>query len=70
MPLQEADHARGQSNRVVDDTVAMAERRERMVTIHQIELDFGVSETCLRNWLRRNWDQGMLPARDNGGAGR
>ncbi|ORX00526.1 transposase [Mycolicibacillus trivialis] len=30
----------------------MARRREPGVTIKQVASDFGVSETCLQNWLR------------------
>lgn len=36
-----------------DDVVAVAQRREPGVTIKQIADDFGISETCLQNWLRR-----------------
>ncbi|BDH56580.1 transposase-like protein IS3/IS911 [Tsukamurella sp. PLM1] len=35
-----------------DDVVGAARRREDGVTIKQIAADFGVSETCLQNWLR------------------
>ncbi|KXO88604.1 IS3 family transposase [Tsukamurella pseudospumae] len=35
-----------------DDVVGAARRREGGVTIKQIAADFGVSETCLQNWLR------------------
>ena len=35
-----------------DDVVAVARRREPGVTIKQVASDFGVSETCLQNWLR------------------
>ena len=36
-----------------DDVVAVAQRREPGVTIKEIADDFGISETCLQNWLRR-----------------
>jgi transposase-like protein len=34
-----------------DDVVAVARRREGGVTIAQIAKDFGISESCLVNWL-------------------
>ena len=37
-----------------DDVVAVAQRREAGVTIKQIAEDFGISETCLQNWLRKS----------------
>ena len=36
-----------------DDVVAVAQRREPGVTIKEIAGDFGISETCLQNWLRQ-----------------
>ena len=36
-----------------DDVVAVAQRREPGVTIREIADDFGISETCLQNWLRQ-----------------
>ena len=36
-----------------DDVVAVAKRREPGVTIKEIADDFGISETCLQNWLRQ-----------------
>ena len=36
-----------------DDVVAVAQRREPGVTIKEIADDFGISETCLQNWLRQ-----------------
>jgi len=36
-----------------DDVVAVAQRREPGVTIKEIAYDFGISETCLQNWLRQ-----------------
>lgn len=35
-----------------EDVVAVARRREDGVTIRQVASDFGISETCLQNWLR------------------
>ncbi|BDZ62368.1 hypothetical protein Lsed01_00969 [Demequina sediminis] len=35
-----------------DDVIAVARRREAGVTIKQIAHDFGISQTCLQNWLR------------------
>ena len=34
-----------------DDVVAVARRREPGVTIKQVATDFGISESCLTNWL-------------------
>ena len=36
-----------------DDVVAVAQRREAGVTIKEIADDFGISEACLQNWLRK-----------------
>jgi len=36
-----------------DDVVAVGRRREDGVTIKQIATDFGISETCLQNWMRQ-----------------
>lgn len=36
-----------------DDVVAVAQRREPGATIKEIADDFGISETCLQNWLRQ-----------------
>jgi len=36
-----------------DDVVTFAQRREPGVTIREIAEDFGISETCLQNWLRQ-----------------
>jgi len=35
-----------------DDVVRVARRREDGVTLKQIAADFGVSESCLTNWLQ------------------
>ena len=36
-----------------DDVVRVARQREDGVSIRQIATDFGISETCLQNWLRQ-----------------
>jgi transposase len=36
-----------------DDVVAIARRREPGTTLKQIATDFGISESCLTNWLSR-----------------
>jgi transposase-like protein len=36
-----------------DDVVRVARAREDGVSIKKIATDFGVSETCLQNWLRQ-----------------
>jgi len=36
-----------------DDVVAVPRRRQAGVTVKQIAQDFGVSESCLQNWLRQ-----------------
>jgi transposase-like protein len=36
-----------------DDVVAVARRREPGVTLKQIATDFGISESCLTNWLAK-----------------
>lgn len=35
-----------------DDVVRVARQREDGVSIKQVAADFGISETCLQNWLR------------------
>ena len=35
-----------------DDVVRVARQREDGVPIRQVAADFGISETCLQNWLR------------------
>jgi transposase-like protein len=34
-----------------DDVIAVARRRDGGVTLAQIAKDFGISESCLTNWL-------------------
>lgn len=36
-----------------DDVVNVARNREPGQTIKQIAADFGIAESCLRNWLRQ-----------------
>ena len=36
-----------------DDVVAVARRREDDVSLKQVATDFGISETCLQNWIRK-----------------
>ena len=36
-----------------DDVVRVARQREEGVTIKQVAKDFGISESCLRNWLHQ-----------------
>ena len=50
-----------------DDVVAVAQRREDGVTIKQIAEDFGISEACLQNWLRKAEIEAGHPPGDNGG---
>ncbi|WP_179229280.1 transposase, partial [Parenemella sanctibonifatiensis] len=45
-----------------DDVVAVARRGE--ASIGQIAKDFGISESCLRNWLSKA-DRADAPAGDN-----
>ena len=34
-----------------DDVVAVARRRSHGTTLKQIAVDFGISDSCLANWL-------------------
>ena len=34
-----------------DDVVRVARRREDGVTLKQVAKDFGISESCLTNWM-------------------
>ncbi len=36
-----------------EDVVAVARSREPDVPLRQVAEDFGISETCLQNWLRK-----------------
>jgi transposase-like protein len=43
-----------------EDVVAIARRRE--VSFAQVAKDFGISETCVQNWVRRaEIDDGLKP---------
>jgi transposase len=43
-----------------DDVVAVARRRDHETTLKQIAEDFGISETCLSNWLAKaDRDEGL-----------
>jgi transposase-like protein len=45
-----------------DDVVNVARNREPGQTIKQIAADFGIAESCLRNWLRRaDVEDGLKP---------
>ena len=45
-----------------DDVIAVARRRDADVTLKQIAADFGISESCLNNWLARaDRDEGVRP---------
>ncbi|MGH3344727.1 MAG: transposase [Carbonactinosporaceae bacterium] len=47
-----------------DDVVNVARRREPGVTSKQIADDFGISETCMGNWLRAaDHEEGIRPGR-------
>ena len=47
---------------VRDDVVNVARRREAGQTIEQIAADFGIAESCLRNWMRAaDVDDGLKP---------
>ncbi len=45
-----------------DDVVNVARNREPGQTIKQIAADFGIAESCLRNWLRQaDVEDGIKP---------
>jgi len=47
-----------------DDVVAVARRRDPKTTLRQIAADFGISESCLTNWLARaDREDGIRPGR-------
>ena len=49
-----------------DDVVAVARRREPGVLLKQIAADFGISESCLRNWLAKaDVEDGIKPGLTN-----
>ncbi|GAB2976396.1 transposase [Actinotalea caeni] len=46
-----------------DDVVRVARDREPGQTIKQIAADFGIAESCLRNWLRQaDVEEGGTPS--------
>ena len=45
-----------------DDVVAVARRREPGVLLKQIAADFGISESCLTNWMKAaDVEEGVKP---------
>ena len=50
-----------------DDVVHVARDREPGQTIKQIAPDFGIAESCLRNWLRAGRRRGRAQARHDRG---
>ena len=45
-----------------DDVVRVARNREPGVHLKQIAADFGIAESCLRNWLRQaDVEDGLKP---------
>lgn len=45
-----------------EDVVSVARSREPGQTIKQIAADFGIAESCLRNWMRRaDVEDGLKP---------
>jgi transposase len=50
-----------------DDVIAVARRRENGVTLAQIAKDFGISESCLNNWLgAADREDGVKPGPTSG----
>lgn len=52
MPLEGCLRAQAHPRELRDDVIAVARRREGAVTLSQVAKDFGISESCLINWLR------------------
>jgi len=45
-----------------DDVVRVAQQREPGVTLRQVAKDFGISESCLTNWVAQaDRDDGVKP---------
>lgn len=45
-----------------DDVVNVARRRESGQTVKQVAADFGIAESCLRNWMRQaDVEDGLKP---------
>jgi transposase len=50
-----------------DDVVNVARRREPGQTIKQVAADFGIAESCLRNWMRQaDVEDGVAPGTTTG----
>ena len=48
-----------------DDVVRVARQREDGVTLKQVAKDFGISESCLTNWMTQaDRDAGIKPGAD------
>ncbi|WP_407667776.1 transposase [Nostocoides japonicum] len=48
-----------------DDVVRVAHQHQRGVTLMQVAKDFGISESCLRNWVAHaDRDAGLRPEQD------
>ncbi|MGL5829103.1 MAG: transposase, partial [Angustibacter sp.] len=48
-----------------DDVVRVARQREDGVTLKQVAKDFGISESCLTNWMTQaDRDAGINPGAD------
>jgi len=48
-----------------DDVVRVARQREQGVTLKQVAKDFGISESCLTNWMTQaDRDAGIRPEQD------
>lgn len=53
-----------------DDVVRVARQREEGVTIKQVATDFGISESCLTNWIPiADRDAGIRPGPSAADAG-
>ena len=50
-----------------EDVVNVARRREPGQTIKQVAADFGIAESCLRNWMRQaDVEDGVQPGATTG----
>ena len=47
------------------DVVAVARRRDPKTTLKQTATDFGISESCLTNWLAKADREDGIPFRSN-----
>ena len=48
-----------------EDVVRVARNREPGQSLKQIATDFGMAESCLRNWLRQSRRRGRPQARND-----